>query len=429
MKEQTTVMKLQEEKDRMQGDIDREARRKKNLLAETFNYKEKITEKDKKIEDLEELNRKTNLDKEAADERNKKMEENNTKLQENLGLYSDKIKELADKVENYERIEKNLFLKMKLLEGENYEKKLKTKELEKNLMKVERENSSLKNKTQILDTQKNQSEQEKKIIYSSVNHLEREIDILKKQADMDKSQIESLAKEKNILLKSIKKAENSNLDQRQNAENYKNQKQNAEMELQNKRKETQQLMEEKKKLEKEKDKYGHEASQAIAKYTHCLEEVKLKDNLIQELQKKIIEGDARLKQQQNLYEAVRSDRNLYSKNLIEAQDEVAEIKRKFNIATHQISQLKDEMDAKEAALTKEHYDSKKIAKENDKWKSDFKKLENKIKVLTEAKQRDEIEIAKLKFIIKQAETERKKQEMDYESVITERDIFGICIKT
>eukprot|EP00965_Chrysotila_dentata_P160429 5296959-Pleurochrysis_carterae.AAC.1 len=40
---------------------------------------------------------------------------------------------------------------------------------------------------------------------------------------------------------------------------------------------------------------------------------------ILDLQKKISEGDAKLKQQQNMYEAVRSDRNLYSKNLIESQ--------------------------------------------------------------------------------------------------------------
>ena len=39
-----------------------------------------------------------------------------------------------------------------------------------------------------------------------------------------------------------------------------------------------------------------------------------------QLQKKIAEGESKLKQQQNLYEAVRSDRNLYAKNQIEAQE-------------------------------------------------------------------------------------------------------------
>jgi hypothetical protein len=39
---------------------------------------------------------------------------------------------------------------------------------------------------------------------------------------------------------------------------------------------------------------------------------------------------------QALYEAVRADRNLYSKTLIEAQDEINELKRKAKITTHQV---------------------------------------------------------------------------------------------
>ena len=57
------------------------------------------------------------------------------------------------------------------------------------------------------------------------------------------------------------------------------------------------------------------------------------------MQRQIAELEAKLKQQENLYEAVRSDRNLYSKNLIESQDEIAEMKRKFKIMNHQIEQV------------------------------------------------------------------------------------------
>ena len=49
-------------------------------------------------------------------------------------------------------------------------------------------------------------------------------------------------------------------------------------------------------LEKDKQKYGIEASQANAKYYQCLEQVKLKNNLITKLQKKNIEAEGRLKQ-------------------------------------------------------------------------------------------------------------------------------------
>ena len=53
---------------------------------------------------------------------------------------------------------------------------------------------------------------------------------------------------------------------------------------------------------------------------------------------------------QTLYEQVRADRNLYSKNLIESQDEIVETKRKLKIMSHQIEQLKEEISNKEAGV-------------------------------------------------------------------------------
>lgn len=50
-----------------------------------------------------------------------------------------------------------------------------------------------------------------------------------------------------------------------------------------------------------------------------MEDVKVREMQIFDYKKKIAEADTKLRQQQNLYEAVRSDRNLYSKNLIESQ--------------------------------------------------------------------------------------------------------------
>jgi uncharacterized coiled-coil DUF342 family protein len=72
-------------------------------------------------------------------------------------------------------------------------------------------------------------------------------------------------------------------------------------------------------LEKERDKYSVQAGEANACYLQALEEVKLREVALVELQKRLGDGEGRLKQQQALYEAVRADRNLYSKSLIEAQ--------------------------------------------------------------------------------------------------------------
>lgn len=77
---------------------------------------------------------------------------------------------------------------------------------------------------------------------------------------------------------------------------------------------------------------------------YCFQQ--LRQMRINELGKKVSDWEVKLKQQQQLYESVRSDRNLYSKNLIEAQDEIAEMKRKLKIMNHQIEQLKEDITAK-----------------------------------------------------------------------------------
>lgn len=45
----------------------------------------------------------------------------------------------------------------------------------------------------------------------------------------------------------------------------------------------------------------------------------MKEMQIFEYKKRIAEAETKLKQQQNLYEDVRTERNLFSKNLIEAK--------------------------------------------------------------------------------------------------------------
>ena len=99
-----------------------------------------------------------------------------------------------------------------------------------------------------------------------------------------------------------------------------------------------------------------------------MEEVKRKEMELLQQKKKIAETESKLKQQQvtsydiylldysiscqTLYEAVCSDRNLYSKQLIEARDEITEMKRKLKILSHQIDQLKEEIASKVLAKGK-----------------------------------------------------------------------------
>ena len=57
---------------------------------------------------------------------------------------------------------------------------------------------------------------------------------------------------------------------------------------------------------------------------------------VEALQRKAHEAEAKLKKQQAMYESVRSDRNMYSKNLVDVQEEIEVMNMTFRTLTHQV---------------------------------------------------------------------------------------------
>jgi len=177
-------------------------------------------------------------------------------------------------------------------------------------------------------------------------------------------------------------------------------------------------------LEKQREKYGIELSQANSKYFNALEELKRRDERLTELKKQIADVRAKLNQQKNLYDAVCTDRNLYSKNLIESNEEITEMKRKFKIMYHQIEQLKEEIKDKDSALIKEHFEHHKVQKANEDIKEKLGNAQKRMKNLTNIVETQRAEIKKLESTIQEAEQEKQSQQKEYEGVISERDILG-----
>merc|ERR1712139_236439 len=120
---------------------------------------------------------------------------------------------------------------------------------------------------------------------------------------------------------------------------------------------------------------------ANAKYFLAVEEKKQKDANLDKLRLQINEVKAKLDQQRNLYDAVCTDRNLYSKNLIESNEEIAEMRRRFKIMYHQIEQLKEEIKEKDSALIKEHFEHHKVQKANEDIKEKLENAKNRMKKL------------------------------------------------
>lgn len=125
-----------------------------------------------------------------------------------------------------------------------------------------------------------------------------------------------------------------------------------------------------------------------------------------------------------MYEAVRSDRNLYSKNLIEAQDEVSELKRKFGIASLQINQLKDEIESKDTALTSSQHDLGVARKESDKNKDEMNAEKTKNETLNAIVQNLKSELTRNTLIIRELNNDYEIKKKEIAKVINQRDVLG-----
>ncbi|XP_059175369.1 cilia- and flagella-associated protein 58-like isoform X2 [Physella acuta] len=306
---------------------------------------------------------------------------------------------------------------------------LKQKEEELSMLKSEsqRQNKmreTLQRKLRTVEDSKTEVEQQKETLKSQISALERELELAKKKTEADKKSIDDLIRERDILNKNLLKAAGATQKQLHLVKLHDQSKKNLEQEIANYKDEAQKQRKIIYQLEKERDRYINEASDLTQKVLQHMEDVKVREMQIFDYKKKIAEAETKLKQQQNLYEAVRSDRNLYSKNLIESQDEITEMRRKLRIMSHQIDQLKEEIQAKEAALVKETLVNQQVEKEKDTLKAELQKMKQQALESKSHIEAQEAEEKKLLAIIREADAERVRQKKELDQVISERDILG-----
>ncbi|KAI0235754.1 Cilia- and flagella-associated protein 58 [Lamellibrachia satsuma] len=317
------------------------------------------------------------------------------------------------------------------LNSENQSKaaELKQKEDEVNQLKqeVQRLNKmrdSVQRRLRLVEDQKGETEQSREILKNQITALDKELEVSKKQVEQDRKAIDELVRERDILNKNMLKASANTQKQLNLVKLHEQSKKNLEQEIQNYKEEAQKQRKIIYQLEKERDRYINEASDLTQKVLQHMEDVKVREMQIFDYKKKIAEAETKLKQQQNLYEAVRSDRNLYSKNLIESQDEITEMKRKLKIMNHQIDQLKEEISAKEASLVKEQTEHQRVEKEKEGLKAELQRMKQQASESKAYIEAQEAEERKLLKIIAEADAERVRQKKELDQVISERDILG-----
>lgn len=274
------------------------------------------------------------------------------------------------------------------------------------------------------EAERRMAEQLREEARHAASSLQQEVDLLHKQNEADNSMIESLKRERDVLMKNVMRIDENTRVQDGQITMQTNDAKKLKNEIDGYKKEAAKLALVQEQLNREKERYNREKSQAYAKYNQCLEEVKLSNTLIVELQKKNIEAEAKLKQQKNLFDAVREDRNLYSKNLIESRQEIQELEKKKKIMQHQIDQLREDIVLKDNELIKEKKRDSELNENYKELKVAVAKLETKAVKLEGSNRESEKDIQRLKYIITEVEQERLKLEKDLELVTNERDILG-----
>jgi len=177
-------------------------------------------------------------------------------------------------------------------------------------------------------------------------------------------------------------------------------------------------------LEGLKEKYTKALKTSQSRNIKGAEAVKTKEGKIEELKKIIADVKDKLHQQKNLYEAVRTDRNLYSKNLVDTLEEIGTIKQKFRELFQQIETFRDEIREKDSELIKEHCEHVKVSKDTDRLRELFEKTEKRQSQLTYITEMQRREIKDIEQTILEAEQEKMSQKKEITAVQGQRNILA-----
>ncbi|XP_036919877.1 cilia- and flagella-associated protein 58 [Sturnira hondurensis] len=419
-----TISQFQQEIQQLQNEVMRETRKKEKLEKELKQIQTDMDSRQMEIKALQQYVQKSKEELQRLEPQLKEQKILNERAAKELEQFQMRNSKLQQENEQHS-------LACEQLCQENQQKalELKAKEEEISQMRIDigklnKVREQIHKKLHQIEDQKAEVEQHKDTLKNQILGLEKEVEVSKKQAELNKKAMDELMRERDMLNKNILKAINSTQKQTELVKLHEQAKRNLEEEIQNYRNEAQKQRKIIFQLEKERDRYITEASDLTRKVLMNMEDIKVREMQIFDYKKKIAESETKLKQQQNLYEAVRSDRNLYSKNLVEAQDEVTKMKRKLQIMTHQVDQLKEEISAKESALVKLHLEQQRIEKEKDTLKAELQKLRQQALETKHFIENQEAEERKLLRIIAEADGERLRHKKELDQVISERDILG-----
>lgn len=387
---------LREENDQKQEELAAARRNIAQEQAELRKIQQAVADTDKEEERLERRVQQRMDEKRKLEEKLQQETLKNEKVvQENQGK-EQLIKNRRDELQRHKR-EKNKLVKL---------------------------HEALKKKDKQAEDERQKAEGKRNELKSEVKSGQEATESLKRDADVDRKKIEDLLRERDILNKNVVKADERTKKQIDLVKRQETQAMNLQKDITRWKQDALDFQKRILELQKQREKYGIELSQANAKYFACKEELKNRGSTLTELKKQIANAEAKLNQQKNLYDNVCMDRNMQAKSLVESNEEINEMNRKFKIISHQTTALKEEFREKDSKLVRGHFEHKELLKHNEKLKDAKERAQRRLKSLTNIVETQRAQLKKLESTIQEAEQERQAQLKELEGVVGERDILG-----
>ncbi|XP_061594991.1 cilia- and flagella-associated protein 58-like [Cololabis saira] len=266
---------------------------------------------------------------------------------------------------------------------------------------------AIQKKLQLIEDQKADVEVQRETLKAQIVALNEELESSQKQVEADKKAQEELIRERDVLnedmIKAVQSAENR-------VELLEQDKKTLEHEISSYRQEGQKQRKIIQQLEKERDRHINETSGLMQKVQQKMNDAEAKEIELIDRKKEVTEAEYKLKQQENLLESVISERNLYSKNLLQAKEEIAEMKIRMKTMNNEVTLLKDEIVRNKPALARGQQETKSL-----------KALKGELQSMKLQLDSQRAEQQKLQKVISDTEAEQDQHKKQLEQVMRERN--------
>ena len=289
------------------------------------------------------------------------------------------------------------------------------------IKKVSKIKEALIRKNRKLEEAKVLAELERKELKQSIVELSKKVDEYKKHVDADKKNIEDLIRERDIINNKQAKVLGDSHYQTSLIVTLKQIRHNMNLDILRLNKEVEEYNQKILEYQNEKESLIQKAIEMQEMCVESIGAVKEKELTLHDFKKQISTCETKMKHQQNLYESVLSDRKLHAKRLLDAQAEIAEMKRKLKIMNFGINGSKEEIYAKEIALNKEAAELAKITKDIDGINEEIKNIKSQQELAQAYIRTQTSEQSKLSRFSREAEIEKNREENALNALIRERD--------